>query len=328
MCTVEKLIFRYYRRNADVSKPDVGDSYMNGVVFVGRQYSTAIKQTRVRWGLAGNTGIASKSRVHSRQQFWSAKFMARRSSQPPATPPDLSPERAHAALSKQLDLLQQKLKGHDCLQVEAEETEWTNFTEKLIIRAFGSASANLHHFFVARNAGEHSVVPYGASFTQEYYQNNFNARIQAFEPVLRGCLSELAIDLPEAELKGAYAPGEEYEFYKDVKYILQLAQKDVLIVDPYIDSDMFELYAGALSRAISFRLLSTNVPAPVSALATKYAAGGNFQFRHSTRIHDRMIFGDSRVWVVGQSLKDAAKKKPTYIVEADEPLMRIIYEDL
>lgn len=254
--------------------------------------------------------------------------MARRSSQPPTTPPDLSPEKAHAALFKQVDVLQQKLKGRDCLEVEAEETEWTNFTEKLIIRAFGSGSANLHHFFVARNAGEHSVVPYGVEFTHEYYQNNFNARIQAFEAVLRGCLSELAMDLPEAELKGAYAPGEEYEFYKDVKYVLQLAQKNVLIVDPYIASDMFELYAGALSRAISFRLLSTNIPAPVLALAAKYAAGGNFQFHHSTRIHDRVIFGDSRVWVAGQSLKDAAKKKPTYIVETDESVMRTIYEDL
>jgi hypothetical protein len=32
--------------------------------------------------------------------------------------------------------------------------------------------------------------------------------------------------------------------------------------------------------------------------------------------------------VCGQSLKDAAKKKPTYIVEHDEPLMLRIYEDV
>lgn len=254
--------------------------------------------------------------------------MARRPAAPPPTPRDLSPERAHTALSKQLEFLQQRLKGRNYNEAEAEETEWTNLTEKLIIRAFGSDSVNLQHFYHARNAGEHSIIPYGASFTHEYYQNNFNARIEAFEAMLRGCLSELAIDLPEAELKGAYAPGEEYEFYKDVKYILQLAQKDVFIIDPYIDADMFEVYANALPRTVSFRLLSTNVPSPVQALAKRYAAGGNFQFRHSTLIHDRVIFADSRVWVVGQSLKDAARKKPTYVVEADEPLMRTIYEDL
>lgn len=253
--------------------------------------------------------------------------MARRSSQPPVTPPDLPPEKAHAALSRQLESLQQ-MKGRNCDEVEAQEAEWANLTEKLVIRAFGSNSANMQHFSVARNAGDHFVVPFDADFTHEYYQHNFDERIKAFEAMLRGCLSELTIDLPEAELKGAYAPGQEYEFYKDVKYILQLAQKDVLIIDPYIDSDMFEVYAGALSRTISFRLLSTNVPSPVLALAKKYAGGGNFQFRHSNLIHDRVIFADSRVWVVGQSLKDAAKKKPTYVVEADEPVMRTIYEGL
>jgi hypothetical protein len=39
-----------------------------------------------------------------------------------------------------------------------------------------------------------------------------------------------------------------------------------------------------------------------------------------------MIFVDQRVWACGQSLKDAAKKKPTYIVEIDEALMRLVYE--
>jgi hypothetical protein len=41
-----------------------------------------------------------------------------------------------------------------------------------------------------------------------------------------------------------------------------------------------------------------------------------------------VLFADGRVWLCGQSLKDAAKKKPTYIVEHDEPLMRRIYEDV
>jgi hypothetical protein len=50
------------------------------------------------------------------------------------------------------------------------------------------------------------------------------------------------------------------------------------------------------------------------------------KFCASTLIHDRVIFVDKRVWLSGQSIKDAAKKKPTYIVEHDEPPMREIYE--
>jgi hypothetical protein len=122
--------------------------------------------------------------------------------------------------------------------------------------------------------------------------------------------------------------GEEYEFYRAVKTLLGLASKEIFIVDPYISPELFDIYADAIPRTVSFRLLTANVPSAVLSLAQKYAAGGNFQFRSSNTIHDRVLLADSRVWLCGQSLKDAAKKKPTYIVEHDEPLMRAIYEEI
>jgi hypothetical protein len=41
-----------------------------------------------------------------------------------------------------------------------------------------------------------------------------------------------------------------------------------------------------------------------------------------------VLFADNHVRLCGQSLKDAAKKKPTYIVEHDEKLMRELYEKI
>jgi hypothetical protein len=42
-----------------------------------------------------------------------------------------------------------------------------------------------------------------------------------------------------------------------------------------------------------------------------------------------VIFVDQRAWVCGQSLKDAAKKKPTYVVEIEDAgLMRPAYENI
>ncbi len=42
-----------------------------------------------------------------------------------------------------------------------------------------------------------------------------------------------------------------------------------------------------------------------------------------------LCFADDRCWVIGQSIKDAAKKKPTYIVEHPSPiLMKGIYDPL
>lgn len=253
--------------------------------------------------------------------------MPRRPSQPSGTPRDLSPEKAHAALSAQLDELQ-KLKGRNYQEAKPDEQQWEQFTGKLMIRAFGSDSANVSNFSSARSAGKHRIIPYGGSVDHGQNQRNYEARLQAYEATLKSSLSELAIDLPEAELKGVYVPGEEYEFYRDIKQLIQQAQHDVLIVDPYIDTDIFDVYADAVPRTASFRLLTSSVPSNVLAVAKRYAGGGNFQLRSSGQIHDRVVFVDNRVWVVGQSLKDAARKKTTYIVEHDEPLMRIIYEDI
>jgi hypothetical protein len=242
-------------------------------------------------------------------------------------PPDLTPERAYSALSTQLNKLQD-LKGRNYGEARAAESEWFQLTEKLIIRTFGSSSTNYTHFRFARSAGEHRMVPYGGGIEHAQNQRNFEARLQGYEAALKSCLAELQVDLPDTGVKGVYEPGEEYEFYRDVSACLKLARTEIFVIDPYLNTEIFDVYAGAISRTIHFRLLSANVPADVKTLGQKYASGGNFEFRASPSIHDRVLFADNRVWLCGQSLKDAAKKKPTYIVEHDENLMREVYEKI
>lgn len=251
----------------------------------------------------------------------------RPSAQAAGKPADLPAERAHPLLKQQLAKLQE-VKGHNYAEVEAAEEEWRQFTETLVLRAFGSESTNYRNFRWAQNAGEHYVVPYGEGIPHQLYQSNYEARMTAYDTALRSCISALELDLPDAGIKGVYEPGQEYEFYSDVTACLKLAQKEIFVIDPYLSIEIFDVYAKAIPRAVGFRLLSANVPADVQTLAHKYASGGNFAFRTTNAIHDRVFFADSRVWVIGQSIKDAAKKKPTYIIEHDEPLMRNIYEDI
>lgn len=251
---------------------------------------------------------------------------AKRNHQPEIAP-DLSPEKAHPLLSKQLEALG-TFKGRNYREAGSDEHQWFQFTEKLILRSFGSVSTNLKHFRNCVSEGRHQLVPYGAGEPHGQYQENFQARIRCYEAILKGCLSEIEVDLPEPEIKGVYEPGQEYEFYRDLKSLLVLAQMEILVIDPYLNPEIFDVYASAIPRTVLFRLLSTNIPADVLALAKKYASGGNLEFRASTSIHDRVIFVDKRVFLSGQSLKDAAKRKPTYIVEHDESLMRVVYEGI
>ena len=57
---------------------------------------------------------------------------------------------------------------------------------------------------------------------------------------------------------------------------------------------------------------------------------GTFEVRESLYIHDRGIFIDSNEgWVMGQSIKDGAKNKPTYLIKLRNPnKLREIYEGM
>jgi len=246
--------------------------------------------------------------------------------QPVGTPPDLPAEKAYSVLKTQLAKLQE-LKGRNYQEAKAAEDEWFQLTEKLVLRSFGSESRNYSNFRRGHSAGVHFAVMNGI-VDHARYQRNFEARQQAYEAALKSCIGELELDLPDTGIKGVYEPGEQYEYYRDVATCLKLAQKEIFIIDPYLNAEIFDVYAGAIPRTVRFRLLSASIPPDVKTLAQKYASGGNLAFRSSASIHDRVLFADDRVWVSGQSLKDAARSKPTYIVEHDEPLMRPGYEQI
>ena len=63
------------------------------------------------------------------------------------------------------------------------------------------------------------------------------------------------------------------------------------------------------------RILTDEVRGNLLAVAKKYSSRGDFELRSSGEIHDRHVFVDGRGWMIGQSVKDAARKKPTYMVE-------------
>jgi hypothetical protein len=170
---------------------------------------------------------------------------------------------------------------------------------------------------MAHSAGIHNV----RGISSEQRQINFQLRVKEQEALLRGLMSTLRLRLPEEEIQGVYEAGDQYAFYRDLSSLIQAATKEVLIVDAYLDEDVFNLHVSKVPDGVPVRILSNKIGANVETVARMYAKSKPLELRSSADIHDRAVFVDRQGWVIGQSIKDAANKKPTYIVELNEPML-------
>lgn len=134
--------------------------------------------------------------------------------------------------------------------------------------------------------------------------------------VLHRAIADLELEVPERE-QVAFAAGEVYDFFRELNKVIESAEATIFIIDPYLDHTVFGQYLISRKPNVTVRLLLNKNANNVKAAADKYIQqyGEVIEIRKSTKIHDRVIFVDGYVcWVIGQSLKDAAKAKPTYLV--------------
>jgi hypothetical protein len=110
-------------------------------------------------------------------------------------------------------------------------------------------------------------------------------------------------------MRGAYDAGDEWAFYKDLKDIMTAAKTDIFIVDNYLNTEFFELYAAAVRPGVAFRVMTDQIRGNLEAVAKKYAASYSLELRSSQDVHDRHIFLDYRGWMVGQSIKRRSQEK-------------------
>jgi hypothetical protein len=242
-----------------------------------------------------------------------------------ATGPEWEPERSLRAIQTQLKELT-PLKAIAYQVGRPKETSWKQVTEAVLRRAFSSDSQIITNFSHASSAGSYSL----AGMSQGRMQANYLARIAAYEIALTTAIADLKMSMPEEEVQGAYESGEEYAFCRDLRTLMQLAQTETLVIDPYMDPNLFDVYVDALPLSVGIQVLTSTPKANVQILAQKFASGRpNFELRTASKdLHDRVVFVDDRCWVIGQSIKDAARQKPTYIVEHSEELMRKLYQPI
>lgn len=126
---------------------------------------------------------------------------------------------------------------------------------------------------------------------------------------------ELELDGRE-EIGSAYAPGEVYRFFADLKAIINTAEKDIMVVDPYFNGEAFDAYLSTAQPSLLVRILADHYSKDIHSYVQKHKVQfqTNIELRTSKELHDRLVFVDSeQCWIMGGSVKDAGKKA-TYLI--------------
>lgn len=129
-------------------------------------------------------------------------------------------------------------------------------------------------------------------------------------------IADIELERPKLSNQ-AFGPGDVYDFIKALSAAVGSTTKELFIVDPYLDEQIFDGYLTSAPAGIKVRLLANKYGPALKPAVQKFTAQHKLpvEIRLSAEFHDRVLFIDGlSCWVMGQSLKDAAKAKPTYLV--------------
>jgi hypothetical protein len=124
----------------------------------------------------------------------------------------------------------------------------------------------------------------------------------------------------------AVQQGGVFDYFDEIRKVIEEASTDLLFVDPYLDAEFISRYLPHVKPGVSIRLLAEkriqSLTAAVQAL--RQQNGVKVEIRSSTGLHDRYLFVDgSSCYQSGASFKDGAKRAPTtltQIVDAFTPV--------
>jgi len=133
-------------------------------------------------------------------------------------------------------------------------------------------------------------------------------------------------------LNVAVAPGRVFDYFDEVRKLVERATAELFFVDPYLDADFVSRYLAFAPSGVAIRLLAgvktlaTLLPA-VDAFAKQ--SGAKVAVRSTDKHHDRYVFVDGKeCFQSGASFKDGAAKAPTTLTQITDafPAMLQTYE--
>lgn len=175
------------------------------------------------------------------------------------------------------------------------------------------------------------------------FKSSFNTLVQFWKPAIvqiqgqiLDAIEEIKLELEledRTEIGSAYAPGDVYRFFADLKEVINSAESEVMIVDPYFNGEAFDAYLASANTDLDIKILADRYSKDINAYIEKHASQFQTQIelKRSKELHDRIIFIDHDVaWIMGGSIKDAGKKA-TYLIPLQTPIAlakKQIYQDI
>lgn len=157
------------------------------------------------------------------------------------------------------------------------------------------------------------------------------AAVQSIIITLQQCRSEWRLK-SGGPLTIAFEPGKQFDYFDEIRKILEGATSDVLVVDPYAGAEFIGRYLPHVKKGVTVRMLVENQITQVKSAAEMFTAqyGMAIEVRKSKNMHDRFIFIDRReCYTSGATFKDGAVKSATLITQITDafaPMLKI-YED-
>ncbi len=128
-------------------------------------------------------------------------------------------------------------------------------------------------------------------------------------------------------LSTAIGQGQMFEYFNELRRLIETATNDLLFVDPYLDADFVEKYLPFAKDSVDVRLLgrerASALAAAVAAYNTQYGTAVKLRTGQAG-FHDRYLFVDrSSCYQSGASFKDGAQRALTTITQITDAFTEV-----
>lgn len=127
----------------------------------------------------------------------------------------------------------------------------------------------------------------------------------------------------------AVGHGMVFDYFDEIRKIVEGARKDLLFVDPYLDADFVSRYLVHVAPGVGVRLLTREKLATLVPAVTAFAqqSRAKVEVRSASNFHDRYVILDgASCYQSGASFKDGGRNAPTTLTEITDAFTAVSQE--